>query len=165
MCPKVRPNKTKDLHCISVRKKNIVTNSIMQDVCRRPHSPHWCCVDRTGRRINDRLREHNNKVRKRGAWDGSLALHSCVFPSIIMSKSKCEIMHLLMQARHVATVGNTCVSKPSISLSNRARISSHAFKEIASSNQCGRKRAACGFLWFGFYYLHNVLVSYDIFSG
>lgn len=81
-------------------------------------------IRKTGRCINDRLREHSNKLNK-PSLDGFLAIHShkcrCVlrFEVSYYQEKQMQINYLSIPSAHIEEFGNACVSQSSMSLSKK----------------------------------------------
>lgn len=78
-------------------------------------------VGQTGRCANDRMREHDNNVKR--AQDGWLAIHcrSCPCSPIfekrsVVSKHRDRLTREVVEAYKIAQLGENCVSTPSIAL-------------------------------------------------
>uniref|UniRef100_A0A224Z1C0 Tick transposon n=1 Tax=Rhipicephalus zambeziensis TaxID=60191 RepID=A0A224Z1C0_9ACAR len=98
-------------------------NCISNVVYRIPLSCGACYIGQTGRCLNDRLREHACNVRSGN--DGFLAQHASIcgchvqFDSTTVVKThKDERTRLIIEAENIARENLTCVSKPSVALSD-----------------------------------------------
>lgn len=82
-------------------------------------------VGQTGCCLNDRLRQHNNNVKN--SFGSNLAIHcskcrNCA-PLLnqchIIGRSRDQLTREIIEAQNIASLGSTCVSSPSISLSKK----------------------------------------------
>lgn len=112
-------------------------NCINNVVYKIPLSCGACYIGQTGRCLNDRLREHACNVRNGN--DGFLAQHVSMcgcevqFDStVVVDRHKDERTRIIVEAANIARGGSTCVSKPSIALSDREL-------EFLDSGRCRRR--------------------------
>lgn len=117
------PVKRRGKQCV-VKHRTQFVDCAQGVVYRIPLSCGACYVGQTGRCLNERLREHANNVRN--GKDGFLALHvstcGCTPQferTTVLDKIKEEHERIISEAAQMARERGTCVSKPSVALSDR----------------------------------------------
>uniref|UniRef100_A0A224Z125 Tick transposon n=1 Tax=Rhipicephalus zambeziensis TaxID=60191 RepID=A0A224Z125_9ACAR len=124
LCKKTNPDKKISVVCPKKHTKPFIPCRTCV-IYRIPLSCGRVYIGQTGRCINDRLREHSNKVGK-SPPDGFLALHclKCTCQpnfdkTVIVGKSSSEITRIVIEAEQIDYFGESCVSKTSLSLSKK----------------------------------------------